>query len=1475
MTPGAGERLLRYVGDSIRFSLRSESSLPDGGAWRAFLRTNLGRAEAVRAEIIQANTAQLPAAGASWRDIPLRQTGAGQWEIEFPLHETGFFKAKAYALDSQGCQHWPEGPDVGISIHPDGSRTANLVYCAFTRLYGATRGQPQNADPALETQCRALDQQGFTVIPASGKLRDLAQVVPDIMGRLGCRILHLLPINPTPTTFARMGRYGSPYAADDFTAIDPALVEFDRRTTAVDQFIELVDAVHLGGGRLFLDLAINHTGWGSTFQNDHPEWFARNADGTFASPGAWGNVWEDLVELRHEHPGLWDALADAFLVWCRRGVDGFRCDAGYKVPLPVWQYIVARVRSEFPNTIFLLEGLGGAWEATENLLGEGGMQWAYSELFQNYSGKDVAWYLDYCLRQSQSRGLWVHYSETHDNARLAAMGREWSLLRNRLCALTSVSGAFGYTGGVEWLAAEKVNVHQCAGLNWGSPANIVPELAQLSRLLAEHPCFFDGARLTRLSPPESPVYVLRRDSAEGLDHLLILVNTDHQKPNPVRVPLASWREWGEPALDLLSDASVAWQMIGDAIAPQVEVRLKPAECLCLARQAKPAGLAGDAYRAARAQAGFAIEALAGVMPAEQIGPCSWTSLAEMLASAGPAAFLSAVSSLPAGVATHVADALRLALANGPFPTVVSWSEADQRKITLVPPGHWLLIEDKAPFRAELAFVGETPARHLESIRIGAHYYAVFPPRRRGGAGRLTLRRCNCTRIKHLEALLRYLDETPLMPPLDTPITLRDPAATCRTNPPIGEPAWDLAGVALLTNGRGGMARLRVDFGGIQSKYDCLLGANLHATLPVDRHVFVKRARVWVNAAGFLSPLDGRNLESFCPGPPATWRFLANAGDGRCVEIQLQADMLEGENTTVLKFRRPPGPPPRGLELPDGFPVRLTVRVDIEDRNFHAETRHNEGADFHFNTGVKILHECPGFEFRPAADRRLLVCGSTGIYHPQPEWCDQIAHPWEQSRGQAGSGDAFSPGWFELPLAKDGSVTLVATAEMEPPANRRLAEFAAERAKSLSAPRRAAHAAKDDFGLRLTRAARCFLARRGVGKTIIAGYPWFLDWGRDSLICARGLLAAGFHEEIQDLLLVFGKFAEKGTLPNCIHGDNTSNRDTSDAPLWFCLASQEAARFMGEKIYGLRVGPGQRTLAQALREIVVGYLQGTPNGIRVDAASGLVWSPSHFTWMDTNYPAATPREGYPVEIQALWVHALRLLASLQTAGLCEPPPVALLGAKTRWLDLADHAQAAFERCFWLENYGYLADVLLAKANTPAFDAQPDTALRSNGLLAVTLGLLSGVKARRCVEAARRQLVVPGALRSLAPLPVAPPLPVYGANGQLLNNPAEPYWGRYEGDEDTRRKPAYHNGTAWTWTFPTFCEALAKAWDFSPPAVAAARAYLGSMNHLLLEGCAGHLPEIVDGDAPHTQRGCDAQAWSVTEALRVWKLLQEKV
>ncbi len=1452
MDPAPGERRVRFVGDAVRFTLR------DGGGckgWRALLRTNLGRASALRCEIIAAHAGGPIHAGASWRDVPMQPAGDG-WQIELPLTETGFFKAKAYLLDPKGWQHWPEGPDVGICVHPDFARTANIVYCAFTRLFGPAKTLPTTGDGKLETQLRALDEKNFTVIPPSGKLRDLTRQLPHIIQKLGCRILHLLPVQRTPTTYARFGRFGSPYACLDLTAIDPALVEFDKRTTGVDQFCELTQATHAFGARVFLDIVINHTGWGSALQENHPGFFLRNPGGTFASPGAWGTVWEDLVELEQHDVVLWDKIADAFLLWCRRGVDGFRCDAGYKIPVPAWQYIIARVQDEFPEAVFLLEGLGGSWETTEKLLTDGGMQWAYSELFQNYSGRQVADYLDYANRQSARVGTYLHYSETHDNDRLAARGRAWSLLRNRLCALTSVSGSFGFTCGVEWLAAEKIKVHGCTGLAWDNSDNIVSELARLNRLLAKHPCFFDGAKLTRLSPSDSPVYALLRESAEGKDAVLVLVNTELEKAGPcplaiagIKAPIADFK------FDLLGQPPPKFSAEKNALV----FTLEPGAAYCLASTPEPAGLSGEDYRHSRAQAAWAFEILGKIVPTESIGGLDWRWLAGQVGRS-PANFLAAASEFAArGPKSSLAGLLDEAAQQKKIPRVISWSLLDTRRVTPVPPGHWLLIQDSAPFRATLQMQNaecgmqneNKRAIHVQSVAVADGHIACFPPRETAADAELTLERY-ATASQHIRAAIRFLPA--------------NPKSEIR-NPKSGD--W-----VLLTNGIGGMARMGADLGRVNSKYDCVLGANLHPGVPVDRHIFVKRIRVWVNADGFLSPLDGKNLVSFQAGPPATWQFVANAGDGRTVEVELCAEMVEGKNTTVLRFSRPAEKHAHGKQLPAEADVRLTVRCDIEDRNFHWETKRNGGAEYHFTTNTRTLDGIAGFAFTPAVERQLRVFADQGEYHPQPEWCENIPHPVEQSRGQVGSGDAYSPGWFELPLPKGASVALVVTAEVDS------ASFAAPDRPLQDRPDRPARDGTElqTFEARLVQAAKQFVVRRDQGKTVIAGYPWFLDWGRDSLICARGLLAAGMTEEVKQLLLTFARFEKDGTLPNSIQGNSVSNRDTSDAPLWFALACEEFAALercdvsqllkSGDmsphsKFYDAKVAHSGRTLSDVLRSIAENYARGTPNGIRMDAASALIWSPGHFTWMDTNFPAGTPREGYPVEIQVLWIRLLRQLESIDRR---EKQP--------KWRELAGRATVSFEKLFWLEDRGWFADVLLAKAGIAARHATPDDALRSNGLFAVSLGLVTGERAKRCVEAALKYLVVPGALRSLAPLPVSVPLPICGSDGRLLNNPVEPYWPHYEGDEDTRRKPAYHNGTAWTWTLPTFCEALARAWDLAPEAVAAAKAYLGSMEQLMNEGCLGQIPEILDGDAPHTQRGCDAQAWGVTEALRVWKWLNSQ-
>jgi predicted glycogen debranching enzyme len=387
----------------------------------------------------------------------------------------------------------------------------------------------------------------------------------------------------------------------------------------------------------------------------------------------------------------------------------------------------------------------------------------------------------------------------------------------------------------------------------------------------------------------------------------------------------------------------------------------------------------------------------------------------------------------------------------------------------------------------------------------------------------------------------------------------------------------------------------------------------------------------------------------------------------------------------------------------------------------------------------------------------------------------------------------------------------------------------------------------------------FVVRRGDLKSVIAGYPWFLDWGRDALIFTRGLIAAGQFETARAVLKEFAQFEDRGTIPNMIVGQDAGNRDTSDAPLWLLTVCADLIQAEGSRSF-LDIQLKDRTMREILVSIGQSLIGGTPNGIRVDPESGLVFSPIHFTWMDTDHPPGTPRQGYPIEIQALWCAALRLLAQIDPAN-----------AGKDWHQLAELVSVSISQYFWQEDLGYLADCLHANPGAAASEAVADDALRPNQLLAITLGAVRDNRMSKQILAACEELLVPGAIRSLADRPVQYPIQI-SHNGQHLNDPYHPYQGTYTGDEDTRRKPAYHNGTAWTWLFPSYCEAWSMV--YGEAAKETALAWLASGVELMERGCLGHIPEILDGDSPHTPRGCDAQAWGISELLRVWQKLDEK-
>ena len=1412
--PAPDRRLLRNCGDTVAFTLR----LPKPLQGRAWLRSNLGHAQTTRQEIVRQAEADETPLHRDWFDRPMQPVDATSFRLVVPLRQVGHFEAKCYFLaDGRRTPLWPEGANTVLNVEPAVNGAANIIYNAFVRQFGPNKdgrvGHQWSRDAVAE-----LDGQGFAVIPPSGTFRDLIDHLDFIIGELGCTILQLLPIHPTPTTYARMGRFGSPYAALSFLDVDPALARFDPAATPLEQFGELVDAVHARGARLFLDIAINHTGWAARMHGMHPEWLARDDGGRIEVPGAWGVQWEDLTRLDYRHKALWHFMADMFLTWCRRGVDGFRCDAGYMIPQPAWRYMVAKVRQQFPDTVFLLEGLGGKITVTRALLNRANFNWAYSELFQNYDRRQIEAYLPGALDISASDGLTVHFAETHDNPRLAARSHIWARMRTALCALFAPQGAFGFANGVEWFATEKIDVHDAASLNWGAERNQVAAIRRLTDLLKAHPCFRSGTRLALIQADGDNVAVLLRHHRPTDQKVLAVVNLDDQAPMTASWPAAAVGWAAGDVTDLLTGHN---RTLGEENG-LIRCPLAPGEVLCLAPPNQPAAAHSDGTEhvpwVEHQRRRTKVLDLVALWCDDRCGDLDVDALAEALWQ-DPEALC------------------RRLRPEGSEPGITRWTwPRDQRREVMMPPGHVLLISAPHSFQARL--MRDTVVLAVEN----------------------SLATCDG---RHVALLAR--DKAPAATIAATlELFHHAPGQTERVRAPLkllaaGErsrirtlwPRRSLPDTPLTwlgTNGRGGMSHTPVRWATLHSRYDALLAANLNPDVPEDRWIMLTRLRAWVVFQGYSQEIRHDCLEAFQDDADgrAVWRFRMPTGQGQSVRLRVSVQLLEGRNTVHIAFEREPARTAPDA-LPDALPIRLIVRPDIEDRNFHTTTKAYLGPEIHF--GASITAHPDGFDFSPDPQRRLRVRASAGAYAHEPEWHYMVQRPLEATRGLDAASDLFSPGYLAADLPGGARQAITAAVTHGPGAS------AGASARIHSAARRKRPPIYRETAAGLERAMHQFIVKRGKFATVIAGYPWFLDWGRDTLIFCRGMIAAGLTETATAILRQFAAFEQDGTLPNMIRGDDASNRDTSDAPLWLFAACRDLIREGHADI--LEMTCGHRRLGEVLRDLAHALVRGTPNGIGMDPASGLLFSPAHFTWMDTNHPAGSPREGYPIEIQALWHAALELLADIGAPA-----------QETAWHALADRVQASIRRLYFDSRRGYLADCRHGRRGQAAEACPADDALRPNQLFAVTLGAVSDPwQAARIVEACQT-LLVPGAIRSLADRPVAFPLAIR-RDGRLLNDPHHPYQGRYRGDEDTQRKPAYHNGTAWTWVFPSYCEALAMVYGESGKRTG--RALLATAVDAMNSGCLGHIPEIRDGDAPHEDRGCDAQAWSVSEVYRVWRLL----
>ena len=1435
--PAPGTHLLRYCGDVLQLHL--ESAVPIRG--QAFFRTNLGNGDLCRQEIISAVEEDRTPSLQAWHNLPMERVDDFTFVLHVMLHEEGHFEGKCFVAASpeqNGAENiFAEGDNIHINVENAAYCCANGVYCAFVRQFGRNKNKEFSSLPEgiSKGDLDLLDRNEYSVIPPSGTFRDLMKELPHIFDRLHCRILHLLPVHPGPTVFGRMGRFGSPYAALDFTGVNPELAEFDRSATALDQFRELVDAVHGKGGKLFIDIAINHTGWGAKLHETHPEWFVKEPSGAFHSPGAWGVTWGDLTELDHSKEELWKYLAGVFRLWCTRGVDGFRCDAGYMIGLPAWKYIVSKVREEFPETVFLLEGLGGDPAVTAELLNSGNMNWAYSELFQNYSREQVEGYLDYAWRESASNGIMIHYAETHDNPRLAALSPEYARMRTALAALSSVSGAFGFTNGVEFFAREKIDVHEDCALNWGSSVNQVDFIGRLNCILRSHPSFRNGASVRCIDSSSRECVLIARSAPDGSSPLLIAVNLDCSRSVQAfwNIHTAPFR--GEKAFDLLSGKSVEFVRVS---ASSYTLQIPGGGVFCLAEDRREVET---------------IELLlhGGTVPGT--GHLELQEAKALLVSVLVHRNGTTVCPPDCRDLTRLTDALlrspeeflRSLYGREKETPFMIWNfPEDQKRVLPVPPSYWILVKSPERIRAVLEIHGKLRSFSGSLRDSSGHYFLLIRPQ--DIPSHPVSARLHCSVYSAAGVLTRSVSELLYLPPeiLSARIGVEHKL--------LQKESFRF----LQADERGALLYMNVDPGELRSRYDAVLLANLSRTYPENRHIMLRRFR-------FLCMYDTKSmaltrdcLNDFYveESGAGVWNFHIPVGNGLFSDVSMRMELLKESNgvrVTLHRHASASHASSRKWFLADQNRIRVQVHPDLEDRDFHGSTKASAGPEQYWPGRIVTAEkECL---FHAAEDRILALHSSRGNFRRSDHWEYMVYQQEEASRGLDPYCDLYCPGYFEAELA--GGETLViqgqilrSAAEEPIPVQEEGCILPLEH--SQSAPLEKV----------MLRSMAQYIVRRDDFKTVIAGYPWFLDWGRDTLIVVRGLIAERhFLADAEKILKKFASFAENGTIPNMICGKDGSNRDTSDAPLWLFTACKEYCKAQGSDELLRCVLANGSTLRETLLSLAESIWEGTPNGICCEKNSSLVFSPSHFTWMDTNYPAGTPRQGYPVEIQALWFAAECFLSEI------------LSGEKAAlWKERANRTALSIRKYFVLEE-GYLSDCLHCERAVPPEEALVSDHLRPNQLYAITLGALEEQELCRSILEKCKALLIPGAIRSLADREVECPLPVTGPGGRLLNDPYHPYRGRYEGEEDTSRKVAYHNGTAWSWQFPAWCEAFYRV--YGEESLPTARAVLSTMVLQMNHGCLGHICEIADGDSPHTARGCSAQAWGMSEFLRVWKILHK--
>jgi len=574
--------------------------------------------------------------------------------------------------------------------------------------------------------------------------------------------------------------------------------------------------------------------------------------------------------------------------------------------------------------------------------------------------------------------------------------------------------------------------------------------------------------------------------------------------------------------------------------------------------------------------------------------------------------------------------------------------------------------------------------------------------------------------------------------------------------------------------------------------------------------------------GVIHPQGHQYLKRFRldPFPIFTYEFEG-------LQLEKSVFMIQGENGTVIQYElRPTGGETGVPARPAGGTLTLELRPLIAFRDYHSTTHQNDALSPHVQSEHNVATVAP-YEGLPALhfshDGEELE--ATGL------WYRNFEYRAELERGLDFREDLFSPFTLRFDLSHRASATVIASTE------RHDARRAPEYRRAETARRRAVLATSpsdNQLVQALVAAADQYIVARGDQKTIIAGYHWFSDWGRDTMIALPGLtLITGRTDLAKSILLAFARHADRGMLPNRFpDAGEEPEYNTVDATLWFFEAVRSLAEY-GDTLRFIRAN-----LYDVLTEIIAWHARGTRYGIRVDD-DGLLASGEpgvQLTWMDAKVGdwVVTPRHGKAVEIQALWYNALRVMERLANEFGDER-------GEKRYGEMAALAKRSFNRLFWNEEAGCLFDVVDGAAR--------DGSIRPNQILAVSLrhSMVSIERSKRVVEVVERELVTPYGLRSLA-----------------SNDPR--YRGRYEGDQWSR-DGAYHQGTVWAWLMGPFITAYIKVNGRTRESREKAAQWLASLREHLSDAGLGQVSEIFDGDPPHRPRGCIAQAWSVAELLRV--------